>query len=68
VTIEDKEFLAAVNSGREAFRKGDILHVSLETHQCFEDKELKTEYIIRKVHRHESRLQTSELSEAGDTA
>jgi hypothetical protein len=65
VTIADDEFLAAVHSGREAFRKGDILHVSLETRQWFEENELKAEHIIRKVHRHENKLETREFSEGG---
>ena len=41
-------------SGSEAFRKGDFLHVTLETRQWVEGADLKAEHGIVKVHRHES--------------
>jgi hypothetical protein len=43
-----------VQSGREAFRKGDILRVTLQTRQWMEDTELKAEHAIVKVLQHES--------------
>lgn len=53
VAIEDPNFVGAVQSGREAFRKGDILHVKLQTRQWVEGNDLKAEHSILKVHNHE---------------
>lgn len=54
VSIEDPSFVGAVQSGREAFRKGDILRVTLQTRQWLEGVELKAEHAIVKVLQHES--------------
>ena len=54
VSIEDPNFIGAVQSGREAFRKGDILRVQLQTRQWLEGAELKAEHAIVKVLQHES--------------
>jgi hypothetical protein len=43
-----------VQSGRDAFRKGDILRVTLQTRQWLEGAELKAEHAIAKVLKHES--------------
>lgn len=56
VAVEDKAFIAKINSGTEAFRKGDILHVTLRTRQWIEAKALKAEYSILEVHSHDNRL------------
>ncbi len=53
VSIQDPAFVRAVQQG-EAFRKGDFLHVTLETRQWVEGADLKAEHGIVKVHRHES--------------
>ena len=45
--------MRAVQTGKEAFRKGDLVHVELQTRQWLEGKELKAEHAIVKVHRHE---------------
>lgn len=55
-TVEDKGFIARVNAGSESFRKGDILHVTLRTRQWIEANELKAEYSILEVHRHDNKL------------
>jgi hypothetical protein len=54
VSIEDPAFVGAVQSGHEAFRKGDILRVTLQTRQWLEGTELKAEHAIVKVIQHES--------------
>lgn len=54
VSIEDPAFVGAVQSGHEAFRKGDILRVTLQTRQWLEGAELKAEHAIVKVLQHES--------------
>jgi hypothetical protein len=54
VSVADPNFIGAVQSGREAFRKGDILRVQLQTRQSLEGKELKAEHAIVKVLQHES--------------
>ncbi len=54
VSIQDPGFVQAVQQGSEAFRKGDFLHVTLETRQWVEGADLKAEHGIVKVHRHES--------------
>ena len=43
-----------MQSGHEAFRKGDILRVTLQTRQWLEGAELKAEHAIVKVLQHES--------------
>lgn len=53
VAIDDPNFVGAVQSGREAFRKGDILNVKLQTRQWVEGNDLKAEHSILKVHNHE---------------
>ena len=53
VSIEDPAFVGAVQSGREAFRKGDILNVKLQTRQWMEGSDLKAEHAIIKVLGHE---------------
>lgn len=53
VAIRDEAFERSVQRGTEAFRKGDTLHVTLETTQWLEDGKLRAEYSIAKVHRHE---------------
>ena len=67
VAVEDAHFMAAVDSGREAFRKGDLLHVTLETRQWIEGRDLRAEYTIRKVHRHENRLDDPNLPDTNGT-
>jgi hypothetical protein len=61
VAIEDPQFVHGVQIGKEAFRKGDLLHVELQTRQWLEGKELKAEYAIVKVHRHERGQEQSKL-------
>jgi hypothetical protein len=56
VAIEDEAFRASVQRGSEAFRKGDLLHVTLQTRQWMEGNELKAEHTIIRVHKHENRL------------
>jgi len=51
---KDPNFVRAVQEGAEAFRKGDLLHVQLQTRQWLEGAELKAEHSILKVYRHES--------------
>ena len=53
VAIRDEAFERSVQVGGEAFRKGDTLHVTLQTTQWVEDGKLRAEYSIAKVHRHE---------------
>jgi hypothetical protein len=53
VAIEDPAFVRAVQTGQEAFRKGDILNVKLQTRQWVEGNDLKAEHSILKVHNHE---------------
>lgn len=53
VAIEDTDFVRAVQTGQEAFRKGDILHVRLQTRQWMEGGELRAEFTILKVYDHE---------------
>jgi hypothetical protein len=57
VWLRDPAFLARVQDGTEAFRKGDILHAVLETVQWEETGELHAEHSIVQVIRHESRGQ-----------
>lgn len=54
--VEDSGFVEQVNTGAEAFRKGDVLHVTLRTRQWFEGDSLKLEHSILKVHRRENKL------------
>lgn len=53
VAVEDTAFVGAVQKGTEAFRKGDILRVTLETRQWLEGTELKAQHAIVKVLDHE---------------
>jgi hypothetical protein len=53
VSLEDPTFVHGVQTGQEAFRKGDILNVRLQTRQWVEGDELKAEFSIIKVHKHE---------------
>ena len=53
VAMEDPAFVRAVQTGQEAFRKGDILNVRLQTRQWMEGTDLKAEFAITKVHNHE---------------
>jgi len=53
VSLEDPAFVRAVQLGHEAFRKGDILQVRLQTRQWMEGDDLKAEHAIIKVHKHE---------------
>jgi hypothetical protein len=53
VAIHDQSFERSVQQGSEAFRKGDTLHVTLETRQWLEGGKLCAEHAISKVHRHE---------------
>ena len=53
VSLEDPAFVHGVQTGQEAFRKGDILNVRLQTRQWVEGDELKAEFSIIKVHKHE---------------
>ena len=55
--LQDPAFLARVQDGTEAFRKGDILHVVLETTQWEDANELHAEHSIIRVNKHESRPQ-----------
>jgi hypothetical protein len=61
VWLPDPEFLARVQDGTEAFRKGDILHAVVETRQWEETGELYAEHSIIRVIRHESRSQQQSL-------
>ena len=61
VWLADPEFLARVQDGTEAFRKGDILHAVLDTVQWQEAGELHAEHSIVQVIRHESRSQQQPL-------
>lgn len=53
VAIHDQAFERSVQQGAEAFRKGDTLHITLETRQWLEGGKLCAEYAISKVHEHE---------------
>jgi len=53
VAIRDEAFERSVQVGEEVFRKGDTLHVTLQTTQWVEDGKLRADYSIAKVHRHE---------------
>jgi hypothetical protein len=53
VNVEDPNFIRAVQTGAEAFSKGGLLHVQLQTRQWLEGTALKAEYSILKVYRHE---------------
>lgn len=53
VAMEDPNFVRAVQTGQEAFRKGDILYVRLRTRQWIEGEDLRAEHSIVKVERHE---------------
>lgn len=53
VSILDGEYLKDVQNGSEAFRKDDILNVSLEIRQWIEEGQLHVDYAILKVHHHE---------------
>lgn len=61
VSIADPNFNRSVQTGREAFRKGDILLVQLETRQWLEGTELKAEHAILKVIRHENAPEQQKL-------
>jgi len=61
VSIEDPNFIRAVQTGAEAFRKGDLLHVQLETRQWLEGTELKAEFSILKVYRHKAWPRVAEV-------
>jgi hypothetical protein len=63
VTVRDPAFLARINEGKEAFRKGDLLHVRLQTSQWIEDGELKAEHVIIEVLKHEKRIGQWSLGE-----
>lgn len=52
--IEDTNFVHAVQAGTESFRKGDILHVKLQTRQWMEGGELKAEHSIVQVLNHQN--------------
>ena len=56
VAVEDASFNAKIDAGSEAFRKGDILYVTLRTRQWIDAGELKAEQSIVEVHRHENRI------------
>jgi hypothetical protein len=53
VSLEDPTFVHDVQTGQAAFRMGDILNVRLQTRQWVEGDELKAEFSILKVHKHE---------------
>lgn len=53
VAIHDETFERSVQHGKESFRKGDTLFITLRTTQWVEDGKLRAEYSIAKVHRHE---------------
>jgi hypothetical protein len=61
VAIRDEAFERSVQEGTEAFRKGDTLHVTLQTSQWLEDGKLCAEYSLVKVHRHEQRAEQTRL-------
>jgi hypothetical protein len=61
VKISDQAFERAVQQGTEAFRKGDTLHVTLQTTQWTEKGRLMAEHAIAKVHRHEPGPQQQKL-------
>lgn len=54
VFLEDPAFLARVQDGTEAFRKGDILHAVVETRQWKDGGELRAEHSIVQVLQHET--------------
>lgn len=57
VSVEDSGFISKVQSGSEAFRKGDIMDVRLETRQWIENGDLRAEHAITQVFKHESKIQ-----------
>jgi hypothetical protein len=67
VNIEDPNFRRAVQTGAEAFSKGGLLRLQLQTGQWLEAAQLKAGYSILKVYRHErgpeqQRLQLSRMA------
>ena len=52
-SIADEKFMELVQIGVEAFSKGDVLYVALQTTQWFEKGYLKADYTIIKVYKHE---------------
>lgn len=67
VSIEDPAFVSSVQAGREAFRKGDILNVKLQTRQWMEGNDLKAEHSILKVLGHERAARNLPLLPDADT-
>ena len=59
--IADEKFMESVQMGVEAFSKGDVLHVALQTAQWFEKGRLKADYSIIKVYKHERMPQQENL-------
>lgn len=60
-TIQDEQFITAVQNGTEVFRKGDMLRVSLKTLQWMESGKLKIEYLVEEVFSHEPGPQQHDL-------
>lgn len=56
-TIEDQDFLARIESGRERFGKGDVLVADLRRLQIINDGVLRAEWFLIKVHEHREPLQ-----------
>ena len=53
-SISDEDFLAAIDSGKERFGKGDVLWVELETVQTLSNGKLMQSYNIKKVLDHKT--------------
>jgi hypothetical protein len=60
-TIQDEQFITAVQNGTEVFRKGDMLRVSLKTLQWMESGKLKIKYTVEEVFSHEPGQQQHDL-------
>ncbi|MDL2060351.1 hypothetical protein MUN46_011565 [Mesosutterella sp. AGMB02718] len=60
-SIEDTEFLARIDEGKERFGKGDVLIVDLETKQMVEGGKLVIRYSILKVKQHKPGVEQLEL-------
>jgi hypothetical protein len=65
--IEDHEFLARVEEGEEAFRKGDRLRANMRVIQIQEGDRLRTDYIVTKVTEHVPRPTQMRLDDPDTT-
>jgi hypothetical protein len=65
-TMEDAAFLARVDRGEEAFRKGDMLRCRIRISQSRDEEGLHTEYTILEVLDHLPRAVQMELDDSDD--